>query len=155
MTLLRLTEASRDETTPLRRSLSSTSLVSIFLFIFDIVLGGDDAVLQESRVRRDELMQAQARLMNHNLDKEGSPEKAWQVLMCQAETPHLRLHSRTWPVVETMNVIKQLKGSTIDEISRLLLGWLLPETCERLEKLRYERVVLQIRLELDGLANLS
>ncbi|KAI1626431.1 hypothetical protein EDD37DRAFT_607996 [Exophiala viscosa] len=154
-TLLRLTQTSGDQRTPMRRLMRSASSVSILLFIFDILLGGSDTALREPKERRNELMQAQARLIEHNLDKDGSPEKAWQVLLYQADTPHSRLHSRTWSIVEMVNVVKQLKGSTIDAVSRLLLNCLLPETREESEESTYGGIVLQIHHDLDCLANLS
>ncbi|KAK5219908.1 hypothetical protein LTR72_007439 [Exophiala xenobiotica] len=153
-TLLRLVQMDTDPKTPLRRLMRSTALVSILLLIFDILLGGSDKGVQGPKERRVQMMQAQDRLREHNIDQEGSPQKAWQVLMTQAETPNLQLHPRAWSVVEMVNVIKHLSMSTMGSLSQLLLEWLLPETCEHAEGFRYERILLKIHYELDGLGSL-
>ncbi|KAK5233075.1 hypothetical protein LTR47_005939 [Exophiala xenobiotica] len=153
-TLLRLVQMDTDPKTPLRRLMRSTALVSILLLIFDILLGGSDKGVQGPKERRVQMMQAQDRLREHNIDQEGSPQQAWQVLMTQAETPNLQLHPRSWSVVGMVNVIKHLSMSTMGSLSQLLLEWLLPETCEHAEGFRYERILLKIHYELDGLGSL-
>lgn len=100
-------------------------------------------------------MKVQKRFVDHDIAQEGSLEKAWQILMTQQETPRLLLHSRTWSIVEMVNVIKHLSFDTVDALSQLLTGYLLPETCEQAEAFRYEKIMLQIHFELDGLAGLS
>lgn len=144
------------QTTPMGRLRKSAALIATLFFIFDVLLGGTDRDHQEARNRRHELMKAQKRLMDFHLDREGSFEKVWQVLMTQQETPELRLHPRAWSVVEMVNVIKHLNAGTIETLSQLLMGYLLPETCNQpIEDFRYERMLLQITFELDGLADLS
>lgn len=158
-TLLRLNAMKRSlehQTTPMGRLRKSAALMATLFFVFDVLLGGSDHAHQDRRSRRNELMKAQKRLMDFHLDQEGSFEKAWQVLMTQQETPELRLHPRAWSVVEMVNVIKHLNAGTIDTLSELLMGYLLPETCNQpIEDFRYERMLLQITFELDGLADLS
>ena len=133
----------------------STALLSILFLVFDILLGGSDKGVQGPKERRKQMMRAQSRLREHNIDQEGSPQRAWQVLMTQAETPNLQLHPRAWSVVEMVNVLKHLSVSTMDSLSQLLLEWVLPETYEHVEEYRYERILLKIHCELDRLARLS
>lgn len=157
-TLLRLNTMRRsfkDQKTPMSRLRKSTALTATLLFIFDVLLGGTDRAHQEARGRRKELLRAQQRLADHRLDEEGSFEKVWSVVMTQQEVP-LRLHPRAWSIVEMANVIKHLNVPTIDALSQLLLGYLLPETRDHGPgTFRYERLLLQIHFELDGLADLG
>lgn len=99
-------------------------------------------------------MSAQTRLVERGIDQEGSFEKAWQVLMTRQESPKLELHSRTWAIAETVNVCKQLHVDVVDSLSRLLLAYFLPATGEPIEAFPYEKVLLQIHVELDGLGDL-
>lgn len=145
-----------EEKSPISRLRKSTTLTATLLFLFDMLLGGTNCAHQEARTRRNELLLAQKRLVEHRLDEEGSSEKTWSVLMSQQEVPELRLHSRSWSIVEMANVIKHLGVGTIDSISQLLLGYLLPEIRDPSSAgFRYERLLLQIHFELDGLADLS
>ncbi|KAJ9614544.1 hypothetical protein H2200_002681 [Cladophialophora chaetospira] len=158
-TLLRLNVMRRtlkQQKSPVSRLRKSTTLTVILLFIFGILLGGTNCAHQEARARRIELLQAQKRLVEHHLDEEGSFEKAWSVLMTQQEQPQLRLHPKTWSIVEMANVVKHLSVGTIDALAQLLMGYLLPETREdNIVRFRYERLLLQVHYELDGLADLS
>ncbi|OAP55303.1 hypothetical protein AYL99_10276 [Fonsecaea erecta] len=142
--------------TPMSRLRKSTSLVSTLLFIFDVCLEATDSVHGGGSLRTDQLATVQKRFVDHRIDQEGSLEKVWQVLMTQQETPQLRLHPRTWSIVEMVNAIKHLKISTIDALSRLLLGYLLPEVCDYNEDaFRCDKVLLQVYFELEGLADLT
>ncbi|EXJ69485.1 uncharacterized protein A1O5_07521 [Cladophialophora psammophila CBS 110553] len=159
-TLLRRLNAMRhalnQQPTPINRLRKSASLVSTLLFIFDVFLEGPDSAHREVCDPQDQLIAVQRRLVDHGIDKEGSLEKVWQVLMTQQEAPQLQLHPRTWPIVEMVNVIKHLNISTVDALSQLLLGYLLPETCDNaVEDFRYEKIMLQLHFELDGLADLT
>ncbi|OCT48189.1 hypothetical protein CLCR_04040 [Cladophialophora carrionii] len=158
-TLLRLNverQTLAGETAPIGRLRKSVALAAILLFIFDVLLGGTDRAHQEARGRRKDLLRAQRRLIDHRLDEEGSLEKVWSVLMTQQEEPHLQLHARAWSIVEMVNVIKHLHVPTIDALSQLLFGYLLPESrVHTTGDYRYERLLVQIHFELDGLADLS
>ena len=145
-----------NETAPISKLRKSAALLSTLLFIFDGLLGGTDRAHQAARDRRNELIRAQTRLVDHHLDEEGSLEKTWQLIMTQQEAPQLQLHPRTWSVVEIVNVVKHVNVATMDALSRLLLGYLLPETCvPSNEEFKYEKILLQIHYELDGLADLT
>jgi hypothetical protein len=158
-TLLRLNMMRRNlrgEKTPLGRLRKLAALTATLLFIFDVLLGGTDCAHQEARDRRKDLLRAQSRLIDHHLEELGSLEKVWSVLMTKQEVPELQLHPRAWPIVEMVNVVKHLNVPTIDALSQLLLGYLLPETREHSRgDYRYERLLVQIHFELDGLADLS
>ncbi|EXJ54602.1 hypothetical protein A1O7_09943 [Cladophialophora yegresii CBS 114405] len=158
-TLLRLNverQTLAEETTPMGRLRKSVALAASLLFIFDVLLGGTDRAHQEARGRRKDLLRAQRRLTDHHLEEEGSLEKVWSVLMTQQEEPRLQLHPRAWSIVEMVNVIKHLHVPTLDALSQLLLGYLLPETrSHSTADYRYERLLIQIHIELDGLADLS
>jgi hypothetical protein len=143
--------AREDQITPMRRVMNSTSLISVLLFIFDILLGGSPAGLERTGHCRNELLKAQQRLVDHNVDKEGSPQKAWQVLMTETEFPQVKLHPRAWYLVELVNVVKNLTASTIDALSRLLLEYLLPGHFQHFEDPRHDELLLQMHFELDGL----
>ncbi|OQU98273.1 hypothetical protein CLAIMM_04082 [Cladophialophora immunda] len=157
--LLRLNvmrHALHGQTTPMNRLRKSTSLLSTLLFIFDVFVEVTESTHGGASPRRDPLVAVQKRFVDHRIDKEGSPEKVWQVLMTEQEAPRLQLHPRTWPIVEMVNAIKHLNISTVDALSQLLLGYLLPETCDyAAEDFKCEKTLLQVYFELDGLADLT
>ena len=132
------------------------ALASALLFIFDLLLGGIDCVHRDGRGRRNELLRAQERLVEHGVGEEGSFVLVWSVLMTQQEVPTLELHPRAWSTVEMTNVVKHLNVSTIDMVSQLLMGYLLPEARpDATEDYRYERLLVQIHSELDILTDLG
>jgi hypothetical protein len=142
--------------TPIGRLRKSAALISTILFIFDILLGGRDRTHRQARFRRVELLQVQQRLMEHHITKEGSFEKAWQVVMTRQEVPTLHLHPRAWAVVEMVNIIKHAQQSTLDALSQLLLGYLLPEIRDSsTESFRYEKCMMQLHLELDKFGQIA
>lgn len=153
--LIELRNTPRKQTSPTTRLTESASLVSILLFVTLILLQGDGMSYPESRLFRNELMHVQRRIIDHNIDKEGSLQKAWQILMSHAETPQLQLHPRTWPAVEMVNVVKHLSALTVDAVAELLQRFLLPEAYEHAGDFRYERLMLQVHRELDGCAPAS
>ncbi|KIX96205.1 uncharacterized protein Z520_07983 [Fonsecaea multimorphosa CBS 102226] len=148
--------ALHEQRTPMNRLRKSASLVSTLLFMFDVFLEVMDSAHGGAPPHKDQLVAIQKRFVDHRIDKEGSLEKVWQVLMTQQEAPQLQLHPRSWSIVEMVNAIKHLKISTVDALSRLLLGYLLPETCDYADDVfRCEKVLLQVYFELDGLADLT
>ncbi|OAG37098.1 hypothetical protein AYO21_08746 [Fonsecaea monophora] len=148
--------ALHDQKTPMNRLRKTTSLISTLLFIFDVFQEATDSAQGGNPIHKDQLLALQQRFVDHQIDKEGSLEKAWHVLMTQQETPQLQLHPRTWSIVEMVNAIKHVNISTIDALSQLLLGYLLPETCDLpVEDFRCEKVLLQVYFELDGLPDLT
>jgi hypothetical protein len=141
--------------TPLQKLTRSTSTVSIMLFIFDIIFGSLEHPELNPASRHDELLRIQQRLISQKLDHEGSFEKAWQVLMVGDEQPSLQLHSRAWPIAETTNILKHLNLTTLDSLSKMLMGFLLPGICGEIGEYGLEKLLQQIHLELDGLSSLS
>ncbi|KIW09983.1 hypothetical protein PV08_11759 [Exophiala spinifera] len=150
--LLRLVQMPTNQRTVLKRMMRSTSMLSIMLFTFDVLLGGSKAHIQPLRERQREMMRLQDRLDQHNIDQEGSPQLAWQILMTEKETPHVQLHPRAWPIVEMVNEVKHLSVATIDSMSKLLIEWMFPRDAGHVADFRYERLLLQIHYELDGVA---
>lgn len=125
--------------TPLQKLTRSASTVSILLFILDIVFG----ILEHPELnpvsRHGELRRIQQRLISQRLDQEGSLEKAWQVLMVGDEQPSLQLHSRAWSVAETTNILKHLSLTTLDSLSKMLMGFLLPGICGEVGEYGFEK----------------
>jgi hypothetical protein len=157
--LLRLNEmraSMQDQKSPMARLRKSAALASTLLFIFDILLAGSDPAHQTPRCPQNELLRAQERLIAHGLDTDGSFEKTWSVLMTEREEPDVRLHTRAWGVVEMVNAIKHMKGSTVDGLSELLLGYLLHETrSQTVASGRYESLLVKIHAEAKGLTGLG
>jgi len=141
--------------TGLQKFTRSTSTVSIMLFILDIIFGSLEYPELTPVSRNNELLKMQQHLVSQRLDQEGSFEKVWQVLMIGDNPGSLQLHPRAWSIAETTNILKRLNLTTLDSLSKMLMGFLIPGVCGEIGEYGYEKLMLQIHSELDGLPGLS
>lgn len=154
-------QSRRCQKTPLQKLTRAASTISILLFILDIMFGSleDLAVVREPSPisRPHELLKVQQRLISQRLDQEGSFEKVWQVLMVQDEptTTTLRLHPRVWPIAETTNILKHLNLTTLNSLSKMLMSFLLPSSGGLVGEYGFEKILSQIRAELEGISSIS
>ena len=135
-----------------RAHLKSACRLAVLLSIETVFLEHRTAPNEQRRaeiVRKlDDLQQ---RMIAHGVDRQGSIEKLWHIIMTKKSKAKVALEAREWQTVRLMNMAKQLRVDTINDIANLLWAYLRHGTREgRLESM-YANVVQRIKGDLQML----
>jgi hypothetical protein len=98
-----------------------------------------------------QLDEFQQRILANGLDRQGSVEKLWHIMITKRGWATVALEARERQTVRLMNLAKQLRVSTIDEIAGLLWVYLKDGTKGDCIDSMYAHVVERIRGELQTL----
>jgi hypothetical protein len=124
-----------------RAHIKSSCRLAVLLSILTLFLEHRNASHEQ---RRAEIR----RQLAHDLDRQGSIEKLWHVLMTKHSTTKVALENREWHTVRLMNLAKQLSVGTMSEVADLLWAYLTEGTKDgRLEGM-YAKMMERIKTEV-------
>jgi hypothetical protein len=132
-----------------RIQLKSSCRLAVLLSILTLFLEHRSAPHEQrgAEIRR-QLCYFQQRMLAHDLERQGSIEKLWHVIVTKESTTKVALEYREWHTVRLMNLAKQLSVGTMNEIGDLLWAYLVEGTKDgRLEGM-YARVMERIKSEV-------
>jgi hypothetical protein len=132
-----------------RAHIKSSCRLAVLLSILTLFLEHRNASHEQRRAEiRRQLCYFQQRMLAHDLDRQGSIEKLWHVLMTKHSTTKVALENREWHTVRLMNLAKQLSVGTMSEVADLLWAYLTEGTKdERLEGM-YAKMMERIKTEV-------
>lgn len=133
-----------------RAHIKSSCRLAVLLSILTLFLEHRNASHEQRRAEIiRQLCYFQQRMLAHDLDRQGSIEKLWHVLMTKHSTTKVALENREWHTVRLMNLAKQLSVGTMSEVADLLWAYLTEGTKDgRLEGV-YAKVMERIKTEVD------
>ena len=140
-----------------RAHLKSSCRLAVLLSILTLFLEHQSASHEQRRAGiRHQLCYFQQRMLAHDLDRQGSIEKLWHVIVTKESTTKVALEYREWHTVRLMNLAKQLSVSTMSDIADLLWAYLTEGTRDgRLEGM-YAKMMERIKSEVQtGYMDLS
>jgi hypothetical protein len=132
-----------------RAHIKSSCRLAVLLSILTLFLEHRGASHEQRRAEiRRQLCYFQQRMLAHDLDRQGSIEKLWHVIMTKHSTTKVALEYREWHTVRLMNLAKQLSVGTMNEIAVLLWAYLTEGTKDgRLEGM-YAKMMERIKSEV-------
>jgi hypothetical protein len=132
-----------------RAHLKSSCRLAVLLSILTLFLEHRSASPEQRRAEiRRQLCYFQQRMLAHDLDRQGSIEKLWHVIMTKQSTTKVALEYREWHTVRLMNLAKQLSVDTVNAIADLLWAYLTEGTKDgRLEGI-YAKMMEGVKSEV-------
>ena len=132
-----------------RAHLKSSCRLAVLLSILTPFLEHRSASHEQRRAEIiRQLCYFQQRMLAHDLDRQGSIEKLWHVIMTKQSRTKVALEYREWHTVRLMNLAKQLSIDTMDHIASLLWAYLTEGTRDgRLEGM-YAKMMDRIKSEV-------
>ena len=132
-----------------RSRLKFSCRLAVLLYIHAMFLADHQTPEEEqSEGIRRQLGNLQRHILSHNLDRQGSIEKLWHVIMTKQGKAKATLDEEVWQTVLMMNVFKQMSLEVIDDLTILLHGYLKGNIRACGDDIMHTRVIKRVRQEL-------